>query len=179
MLLGCPGVVQRLSEVARGMLSEAFGSCRKLSEAVTSIPEVSQRYPSFAQEELPCQWNAIQINPRSIPEVSHQVSKFRCSETSKSILFQLNFRNWWSYETTESEAVRRCPDAVQRVFGGVWQLLTASDSLWDTFGILLTASDSFRQLLTTFGQPMTTSDSLWAPSGQPLDSGQRLTTINF
>ena len=36
MLLGCPGVAQRLSEVARGMLSEAIGSCRKLSEAVRS-----------------------------------------------------------------------------------------------------------------------------------------------
>ena len=67
---------------------------------------------------------------------------------------------------------RRCPESVRR-------RLTASDNLWDTFGTLLTASDSFRQLLTTFGQPMTTSDSLCTPSGQPLDSGQRLTTINF
>ena len=55
---------------------------------------------------------------------------------------------------------RRCPESVRR-------------------RLTLTASDSFRQPLTTFGQPMTTSDSLWTPSGQLLDSGQRLTTINF
>ena len=67
---------------------------------------------------------------------------------------------------------RRCPESVRR-------RLTASDNLLATFGILLTASDSLRQLLATFGQPMTTSDSLWAPSRQRLDSGQRLTTINF
>ena len=58
------------------------------------------------------------------------------------------------------QTLSRC---VQKVFGGVWQLLTASDNLWDTFGILLTASDSLRQPRTTFGQPMTTS-------GHPLDS---------
>ena len=67
---------------------------------------------------------------------------------------------------------RRGPKSVRR-------RLTASDNLWDTFEILLTASDHLRQLLTTFGQPMTTSDSLWTPSGQLLESGQRLTTINF
>ena len=87
MFLGCPGVVQRLSEVVRGRLFAAFGSCRKLSKVVTGILKVSQRYPSFVHEELLCQCNDIQMYSRGFPEVSHQVYQFCCSEASTRIFF--------------------------------------------------------------------------------------------
>ena len=78
------------------MLLEAIGRCQKLSEAARCTPKVSQVYHSFAEEERPFQWNSIQKYPKGIlgiPKVSHQVLQFRCSKKSKSILFQLNFKN--------------------------------------------------------------------------------------